>query len=94
MTIDDPELVTLADGVRLNTWTRVGSRGAPAVVLLDGSHRDLDPLVDLIGDEASTYRYECDAGESPGRLPAARRSVVTWPTSRSSENTGGSSGWW
>lgn len=55
------ETVTLDDGATLATWTRRGRAGAPHVVLLHGGPGlwdYLEPLAELIGDEATVHRYD------------------------------------
>lgn len=76
--IDETEAVVLGDGVRLATTTRPGRPGAPHVVLLHGGPGlwdYLEPLADLIGDEATTHRYDqrgCGASSAAAEQSMAR----------------------
>lgn len=72
MTKDELEHVTLSDGARLATWTRAGRPGEPAAILLHGrtAEDELGPLAELIGAEASTYRYERIAGPKTSQRSA------------------------
>lgn len=77
----DVEPVTLSDGAVLATRRRPGRPGTPDVVLLHGGPGlwdYLEPLDDLIGDHASTYRYDQrGCGEStPSELQSIERSVA------------------
>lgn len=77
----DAELVALSDGAALATRRRPGPPGTPDVVLLHGGPGlwdYLEPLADLIGEEASTYRYDqrgCGAS-TPSALQSIDRSVA------------------
>lgn len=66
MTNDERDQVTLSDGARFATLTRPGRSGAPAAILLHGGtvHDELGPLAELIGAEATTYRYDRVAAET------------------------------
>lgn len=79
--MDHAETITLADGARIATWTRAGPAEAPHVVLLHGGPGlwdYLEPLAGLIGDEATTHRYDqrgCGAS-SPSDEQSVARSVA------------------
>ena len=91
----DAELVALSDGAALATRRRPGRPGTPDVVLLHGGPGlwdYLEPLADLIGEEASTYRYDSAAAGRP-LLRRCSRSTAASPTWRSCAGTGGWSGW-
>ena len=79
--MDHAETITLADGARIATWTRPGPAEPPHVVLLHGGPGlwdYLEPLAGLIGDEATTHRYDqrgCGAS-SPSDEQSVARSVA------------------
>lgn len=72
VTTDECHIVTLSDGAQFATWTRADRPGAPAVVLLHGStvQDELGPVAELIGSEASTYRYQRVTGDSTSEASA------------------------